>query len=111
MGYSIPSFLKRAFSFIQVSLRKYPKRGWSTEYDRLLETLQRVIEKRRSQCCEEAQLNLNPELRLAYASPQKLKKHVWDEDGDGCTTCNASYSYVVAILCDLGFFLFLKQGF
>ena len=77
---------------------EFKRRIAEPEHDRLLETLQRVINKRRSQACEDAQLLHNPNLHLAYASPQKLKKHVWDEDGDGCTTCNDDYSYVVAML-------------
>ena len=67
--------------------------------DNLLETLQRVIEKRRSKTCEEAKLMVTPNLRLAFASPQKLRNHVWDiEKEKGCLICNSDVQFVIAML-------------
>ena len=87
---------RRAVGLLNLEFRR---RAQEPEYDRLLETLQRVIEKRRSQACEEAQLLLNPNLWLKYASPQKLKQHLWDVNNMGGSTIRLyDYTFVVAML-------------
>ena len=75
---------------------EFKRRVEEPQYDTLLVNLKRVINKKRSESCELAQLEHNPDLRREYSSPQKLKQHVWDDDG--CTICNDDYTYVVAML-------------
>ena len=75
---------------------EFKRRVEEPQDDTLLVNLKRVINKKRSESCELAQLEHNPDLRREYSSPQKLKQHVWDDDG--CTICNDDYTYVVAML-------------
>ena len=69
--------------------------------DNLLETLQRVIDRRRSKTCEDKMLKENPRIcpRRPFASSQKLRNHVWDiEKNKGCLNCNGEETFLMALL-------------
>ena len=69
--------------------------------DNLLETIQRVIDRRRSKTCEDKMLKENPRIcpRRPFASSQKLRNHVWDIEKDkGCLICNSDVMFVIALL-------------